>query len=263
MDYLDTFQSSKSFQNLDNEVSGLKLPEVSGISFRVLQKSRFTSFRSLWRNRKFVHHFHQENWMKTSFLEDNVVHLLLDLVESTHQSRARNRSCFCQDVCGMWTESFIHQLLPCRISALRETIFWWISFLARSSLVFPCIKQNLRTRELLPRASSTLLSRRDWLYQQFFSRSEMKYQPARVRPPVSGGGSLLSCVQLNSQLLNYFNVKWLSRAQPVCNTWRVLRLHIWSTFSGCVITWDIAWGSPCKKSKGLHLIHSVVWFATT
>ena len=181
------------------------------------------------------------------FLEDNVAHLLLDLVESIHQSQARIVRVSAKKYleCGLNRFSINSSLQILSIARDSHSIFWWIWCQAHSSLEFPCTKQNLRTRELLPRASSTLLRRRDELSQRsmVFSRSEMKHQPARVFLRFLEEDPL-SCEQLNSQLLNCSNVKWLSRAQPGCNTWRVLRLHIWSTFSFCVITWDIACGSP-------------------
>ena len=64
--------------------------------------------------------------------------------------------------------------------------------------------------------------------------------------------SLLSWVHRNSQLRNCSKAKWPSRAQPDFDTFDAFSLHIWSTFSCCVITWDIAWGfAKVRQEKGL------------
>ena len=188
------FRHPSLFRTWSNmhEVPELELSEVSCIPFHALLKLRITSFRSTWENRNFVLGSRENNSMSV----------------------------------GFWGELLSSFSLRCPCGARDAlSIFLWTWLLAKPSLVFPDIEQNLGKREFRPRACSTTCGRLDQLSHKLPFRKMCNGDSIWKRLPsalmtrsIPAKRSLLSSVSVNSWSLNCTKFTRSLRIQHDLNT---------------------------------------------
>ena len=224
-------------------------------------------FGSFWRNRNFVHQSHIQNSMTIVFWRQCLSMFSLTLSNPLIDF-ARDLVRFLPG--NLWNTNWIFSpsnfLADSNVLLDNHSIFLWTWLLVRALLLFPNIRRNLRRRELLHRAFSTVLRRIDknCLTNPLFSqdlRWRINLQEVSLRfLEMEHPWKKISLVLVTNETGNYSIVP-RSSGHPERNLLSILLMRI--------LTRDVAWGfhelsmrNACVKSCGHHLFHKIVWCAT-